>query len=1020
MSTHRFRIKADVALKALNEVVEAAATIDQSVARMETDITLADDSLLADLTIFMEQQGYEFVVSTPATSLANRYPDPSGNLWGIRVKDDDGNWQSEDPTGPVTTFPPVFEAASEPSGWPNKWPTPPNSTISVVDGTRTFTVTYLAGGENLWVRGDRIPKAAGSESVVWPDVEGTHFFYYDTSGVLQTTQTFDVWVAALLGDGVLVSALYWDQANSLHIRFLEERHGFMPGPTHLEFHQAFGAQWPQNGGGALGSFTIGDGSLDSHAEWDIATATIYDEDVRLTFSDGSPQTIAFPAQIPMFYLSGATPVWRKAAADNFPMIQNGKAGYVGTRLAYNQFTGGAWQFTEVSNNDYVLTHIFLTNDVEEPFIGIVGQNDYATLGDAQDGAEVEIATLAGLAPLLGQEFTPLGTVILQTNTTYGNTPKARVVQTAAGGNYIDFRGQSTKGTSVVQAVTSVFGRVGAVVAQSGDYSAFYPFKMYDAVVDAAGGGDYLLPSAAFTAGATQVFIRSGTYNETTDVTLPDGGRLVGEGEVVINFTGAFGVRNVVPGGSWSTGTITATSGSAIITGIGTNWLGSPILPGWYIRIGNVYYEIASVDSAIQITLVKPYEGNTISTGISYLATPLAERVSLENVRVTGSSSNGVLFQKALDVRVERVQADNCANYGCSIDDCSEIVVAGCVFEDNAGLYGLVVEDCTIVAISDCQATNNTQTGMVVNRCNAAHITNVVCDNNGGTGIGISNTDGASLVGCSALRNSSVGISVSGSGGGVALYGCVARYSGSFNMDVNADEARIVSCTASDGGNIGLRVTTNSGVVANCYIENNTFAGLQVTSTTAIIGNECNNNLFGIDLTISAQRTVVVGNRVNNNTLWGIRNQANVCFFDANLFNGNGSGEITNSTSLTRFGVSARDRTDLVQGHIDNVLSLTYDSEGNDGTGGSTNIDFDLQQNRRYTVNTSPVNLSLDTPQGVGHFQLKLATTGAHTINWTTAITWTQGSAPTFTGANTRFINFYWDGSAWYGQYTDEF
>jgi hypothetical protein len=367
-----------------------------------------------------------------------------------------------------------------------------------------------------------------------------------------------------------------------------------------------------------------------------------------------------------------------------------------------------------------------------------------------------------------------------------------------------------------------------------------------------------------------------------------------------------------------------------------------------------------------------------------------------------------------------VQTDNCGNYGCNINDCSEVVLNACVAQDNAGLYGILVEDCTIVAISDCEATNNVQSGLVVNRCNASHITNVVCDNNGGTGIGISNTDGATLVGCSALRNDSTGIAVSGSGGGVALYGCVARYSGSFNMDVNADQARIVGCTASDGDNIGLRVTTNSGVVANCYAENNTFAGIQVTHTTALIGNESNSNTIGIDLTINAARSVVVGNRCSSNSTWGIRNQSNLSFIDANVFFGNASGEITNTGSLTRFGVSARDRTDLVQGHIDDVLSLTYQSEGDDGgPGGSTNIDFDLEQNRRYSMNTAGT-LTLDTPQGVGHFQLKLTGVAGLTPVWSPVPTWTQGSPPSFTGTLTRFINFYWDGSTWYGQYTDEF
>jgi hypothetical protein len=54
------------------------------------------------------------------------------------------------------------------------------------------------------------------------------------------------------------------------------------------------------------------------------------------------------------------------------------------RAAYNQFTGGSWQQTEVSNNDFVLIHIWATNNIEEGnnigglLVVIQGENEYPT------------------------------------------------------------------------------------------------------------------------------------------------------------------------------------------------------------------------------------------------------------------------------------------------------------------------------------------------------------------------------------------------------------------------------------------------------------------------------------------------------------------------------------------------------------------------------------------------------------------------------------------------------------------
>lgn len=79
---------------------------------------------------------------------------------------------------------------------------------------------------------------------------------------------------------------------------------------------------------------------------------------------------------------------------------------------------------------------------------------------------------------------------------------------------------------------------------------------------------------------------------------------------------------------YTTGTVTATNNSTTVTGSGTSWL-TPFVPSassvinlnLWIQIAspkgdNNWYQIASIDSATQITLVQPYQGTT-TTGANF-------------------------------------------------------------------------------------------------------------------------------------------------------------------------------------------------------------------------------------------------------------------------------------------------------------------------------------------------------------------------------------------------------------------
>lgn len=314
----------------------------------------------------------------------------------------------------------IYQDTKEPTGFINRT----DSTISFDDSTRIFTIAPVSTSFSFYIKGTKFTKTT-AQTVTIPDSSGSHYIYFNTSGVLVSTQAFNI---SIIEQDAYVSLVYWNTDTTPHSRsyFAEERHGItMDGTTHAYLHTIFGARYLS--GLALGGFTIGDGSLDSHAQFTSDSGSIRDEDIL--------HTIGAQTQIPILFRQGQ--LWRKKAADNFPVIYSGSAGYTGAngRLPYNQYTGGAWQLTQVSSNKFVLVHYFATNDVDSKVIGIQGIAEYNNIPDARNAASTEITTLSDL-PFT--EFVPIGTVIFQTNT-YTNAIDARVVP-VNGANYVDFRG----------------------------------------------------------------------------------------------------------------------------------------------------------------------------------------------------------------------------------------------------------------------------------------------------------------------------------------------------------------------------------------------------------------------------------------------------------------------------------------------------------------------------------------------------------------------------------------------------
>lgn len=205
-----------------------------------------------------------------------------------------------------------------------------------------------------------------------------------------------------------------------------ERHDLMNPMTHRYLHNRFGA-YIESGLGLTDITADGNGNLDAHATIGVASGVLVDEDLWNSIS-----TQATPAQIPVFYMDGSTPVLARATVTSAPVYKGSN------RLYFNELVGGAWKLTEVaSNNNFVYYWILATNDPDQPIISVMGQAEYGNISAARSAAENEVASIVSLLDM--EEFHFIGGLLYKTSTAMSNTWAAAIVSDADGNDYYDLR-----------------------------------------------------------------------------------------------------------------------------------------------------------------------------------------------------------------------------------------------------------------------------------------------------------------------------------------------------------------------------------------------------------------------------------------------------------------------------------------------------------------------------------------------------------------------------------------------------
>lgn len=253
------------------------------------------------------------------------------------------------------------------------------SVISFDYSTRTFTIAPVGDSYVVWCAGQKFVKTA-SESVVIGSSSDLYYISFDADGVLQATTTYFQW------DSETPTAyIHYNSGEPAKYMLFDERHGIvLDWQTHEYLHRTRGAAIASGFDASNFDVSTKDGSTDDQAYIDIADGTFFDEDLQVDIVHSDTPTantweqdLQGPAQIPVVYQSGTTG-WTYDAPTNFPLKYGGTP-----RPTYNLNSGGTWSTPEITSNNYGISWIVATNQLNYPVIAIMGQDFYTNLGGAE-------------------------------------------------------------------------------------------------------------------------------------------------------------------------------------------------------------------------------------------------------------------------------------------------------------------------------------------------------------------------------------------------------------------------------------------------------------------------------------------------------------------------------------------------------------------------------------------------------------------------------------------------------------
>lgn len=379
----------------------------------------------------------------------------------------------------------------DPTGFSN----PQAVTITYDPTARTIA---LSGTFTAYWQGKLIPALTnGWTSGSHANANGLYFLSYNGSAFVWNTSVWSF-------DQLQIAYVYYQGSGSAASTFaIRECHGLMPWEVHEEFHETIGCY--RESGGTLSNWTAG--SAGDGARRPIVAATVlHDEDCITT--NGS----AAAGSYTQLSLSGsaADTVFVQGALDIVALNVN--------RPYYNQFTGGAWQPTLMTNNLYMSVWLMgmpvaaSAQSQKFRYLWLQGQSESNLQGQqALTPSSLSLNAFAAIAP----EFVFLAQVIIQYTATNWvinsvvNLSGNRYSQVASpSGVYLStvnatypLQGLGTSGSPLTLAAATA-GSAGSLSASDFVKISQYNNQGYTLTVPASGSAALLGTANVFTAAQT--------------------------------------------------------------------------------------------------------------------------------------------------------------------------------------------------------------------------------------------------------------------------------------------------------------------------------------------------------------------------------------------------------------------------------------------------------------------------------------------------------------------------------------
>jgi parallel beta-helix repeat protein len=417
-------------------------------------------------------------------------------------------------------------------------------------------------------------------------------------------------------------------------------------------------------------------------------------------------------------------------------------------------------------------------------------------------------------------------------------------------------------------------------------------REYDAVVsNDANTADDTSVAAAFTAGAKTVFVRRGTYIETADIVIPEGGGLTGEDPSLVIIVLAAGNQVKSDGNAGvkeSAGTISLTSGTTTVTGVGTTF--TNLATGDYIQLDTGYFEIDSITDNTSLELKDAFQGKALSNS-SWEGQSMLTGVSIHGVTLANGSNGGIYLRGVRHAVINEVVVSGCTGNNIEVVDGADILIQAAVTQ-HATAAGLRLGNCATVSIHGISSKNN-----------------------GTDGVLIDNSVGSILEGSNVSFNGGYGAQVTGTSNSLTFTDCITRsnVSGGLKTTANTSAILLNSCLVINNGGAGVSFAGSGDLCNDCIIHDNSGDGVVASAECVIDGNHIyDNGGKGIDVT-TGDDFLITSNVVNSNTAEGIKITKHQGIIFSNRVSSNGGKGI-----------------EVVAGATDNILT-NNNAKGNTGT-----------------------------------------------------------------------------------------